>query len=404
MSKTGGNVPFPTIGNGTLPHLNVLTHFIIFTMHKHLFLFFFYICFLTGCSGSYNDNDYFNGEIYLIEENVPTETPTRHKIEMEGIYMGPVFAYDSLLFYYPMNHSAKYAYEIYNLKNDSLIGEFHRKGNGPNEAIAITTITKFFKENGELKTWLYTGPEKELFQWNITRSIEKKTTVIDSVFSLDWEADQHVSIYNQVYRLAKDTVLVLVPPTSTTLDGQTVSLPLIEKRQLPDDTRISSYVVYKKNPESNGQNIYSPHNRLSPGQFLSAFCSLKPDRTKLVQALTYLPQINIIDLHTGEIKGFRFADSYNFSIFRKHVEQVDRCFTNVVCDDQCIYALYNGINITNKEKAEDAHLIYVFDWNGKLVKKLDIGQNVDHLFLDHSNNRLYAREYHSDYTYYYTLE
>ena len=63
MYKTGGNVPFPTIGNGTLPHLNVLTHFIIFTMHKHLFLFFFYICFLTGCSGSYNDNDYFNGEM-----------------------------------------------------------------------------------------------------------------------------------------------------------------------------------------------------------------------------------------------------------------------------------------------------------------------------------------------------
>lgn len=372
-------------------------------MHKHLFLFFFYICFLTGCSGSYNDNDYFNGEIYLIEENVPTETPTRHKIEMEGIYMGPVFAYDSLLFYYPMNHSAKYAYEIYNLKNDSLIGEFHRKGNGPNEFTALTTIVNFFKEGDDLKTLLYAGFDKKLITWNISMSIKKQTTIIDTIIPFDWEVDQHATIYNTIFRITEDTVLALVPTEAITLDQQSVSLPVTEKRRISDNKCIETYDVYKQYPEGNGENVFSPYNRLSPRQFLTSFYSIKPDQTKLVQALMYLPQINIIDLNTGDIKGFRFTDSYNFSVFKRNVERVNYCFTNVVCDNQYIYALYNGVNITDKENIGPEHLIYVFNWDGELIKKFDLGVNVNHLFLDHSNNRLYAREYHSDYTYCYTL-
>lgn len=373
-------------------------------MHKHLFLFFFYICLLTGCSDPYNDSDYFNGEIYPIEENVPTETPTRHKIEMEGVYMGPVFVYDSLLFYYPMNHSAKYAYEIYNLKNDSLIGEFHRKGNGPNEFTALTTIVDFFKEGDDLKTLLYAGFDKKLITWNISKSIEKQTTIIDTVIPFDWEVDQHATIYNTIFRITEDTVLALVPTEAITLDQQSVSLPVTEKRRISDNKCIETYDVYKQYPEGNGENVFSPYNRLSPRRFLTFFCSIKPDQTKLVQALMYLPQINIIDLNTGDIKGFRFTDSYNFSVFKRNVEKVNYCFTNVVCDNQYIYTLYSGVNITDKENTGPEHLIYVFNWDGELIKKFDLGVNVNHLFLDHSNNRLYAREYHSDYTYCYTLE
>ena len=374
----------------------------IIVINKHLLLYSF-IFLLISCSYSYNDNQYFNGEVRFINDTVSIQTIVNKKIEIEGIYDGPIFVYDSLMIYYPLTRSAKNLYDIYNIKNDSLVGNFFRKGNGPNEFAALTIITDFFKENNDLKTLLYAGFDKKLITWNISKSIEKQTTIIDTIMPFDWETDHHTTIYNTVFRITKDTVLAMVPATAITLDQQSVSLPLIEKRKISDNKCIKSYNIYTQYPEGNGQNVFSPYNHLSPERFLTSFYNIKPDQTKLVQALMFLPQINIIDLNTGTIKGFRFADSYNFSIFKKHIEKVDYCFTNVVCDNQYIYALYSGINITDKENAGHAHLIYVFNWDGELIKKFDLGINANHLFLDHSNNRLYAREYTSDYTYCYTL-
>ncbi|GKG71497.1 hypothetical protein CE91St1_06400 [Parabacteroides goldsteinii] len=366
-------------------------------------LFYVFLFLLVSCDLNYVDNDYFIGNINVIEDSVSVKNVRSQSFAIEGVYNGPVFVYDSLLIYYPLNRTATSSYEIYNLKDLSLIGEFCGKGVGPNEIVAFTTISHFYKENGELKTLLYGANEKKLVEWNISKSLAKHTTVFDRIVSYDWDVDKHVTVYNKLFRLNTDTILAITPTVPLTLDQELVSLPLYEKRTIETNKQVKLYDIFHKYPENNGLNVHSSYNILPPERFLESFYCIKPDCSKMVQVMMFMPQINILDLQSGEVNGFRLNSSVNFSVFRKNIEKVNYCFTGVAVDDEFIYALYWGRKIKDDSDKKRSCIVYVFNWAGVLVNKIDLENYVNQIFLDEKNNILYGREYTSDYIYSYDL-
>lgn len=378
---------------------------IIYCFMRYLFLngilgIFLFVC----CNSHYTDKEYFSGNIYVIKDSVSVKNLITNSFAIEGVYNGPIFVYDSLLIYYPLNQTATSSYEIYNLKDLSFIGKFCDKGVGPDEIMALTTISHFYEENGELKTLLYGGNEKKLLEWNISKSLVEHKTVFDRIIPYNWDVNNHVTVYNNIFRLDRDTILAITPSVPLTLDQELVSLPLYEKRTITSNKQIKLYNIFDKYPENNGSNVHSSYNVLSPESFLTSFYCIKPDCSKMVQVMMYMPQINILDLQSGVIEGFRINSSIDFSIFKKNIEKVNYCFTNVAVNDDFIYALYWGRKIKGDSEKKNSCTVYIFDWNGNLVNKIDLRKYVNQIFLDEKNNILYGREYSSDYIYSYNLD
>lgn len=358
-----------------------------------------------GCPGeNKEDKECFNGEICIVNNSVSAKTVQCTALSIDGVYSGPVFVYDSLLFYYPMNRTSSSFYEIYNLKDLTLMGRFCNKGGGPDELLAATTITHFYKEDGDLKVLLYGGNEKKIREWNVSKSLSEGKTIFDRDCTFGWDVDGHVTVYNNLFRLNKDTVFVVTPSVPITLDQELISLPVYEKRSVETNKKVQSYPIFKKYPENNNVNVNSLYNILSPERFLTSFYCIKPDLTKVVQALMFMPQINILDLESGLVKGYRTNAAVDFSIFKRNIEKVDYCYTSVAANDEFIYALYWGEKITDDEEEKNPCVVHVFNWNGNLVNKIDLGVYINQITLDETNNLLYGREYNSDYVYMFDLD
>lgn len=361
-------------------------------------LYLLIVYFSISCNQITDTEKYFAGEIFFVADTVPVKKWEPHIIEVEGVYQGPIFVYDSLLFYYPLNASATNFYDIYNLKNDSLLGKFCNKGGGPDEVIALTTISHFYKEKGDLKALLYAGNEKKLLEWNISESLKQQKTIFDRIVSYHWDVDDHYAIYNRIFRLNSDTLFTITPTTPLTLDLKTVSLPLYEKRSIKTNRKIHSYSVFLDTPDGDDTNLLMPEN------IFASFYGIKPDLTKVAQSLMYLPQINIIDINSDIVNGFRVKGSYDFSVFEDKINKVKSNYIDLSVSDDFIYALFLGVNINTPEKrSKTSCMVHVYDWEGNLLHKVDLGYYVDQIVLDDKNDLLYGREYTSEQIYCYNL-
>lgn len=350
---------------------------------------------LTSCNQPNYDKKYFVGEIFLIADTIKTKNLVGKEIEIEGVYNGQINIYDSLLFYYPYQ-STKHFYEIYNLKNDSLLGNFCLRGGGPNETVGIAFICNFYMDKGSLKTLLYAANEKKLIVWNISKSLKNQTTVNDTIIAYDWMVDNHIAIYNRIYHLDDSTIFVEMQPRSTTLDRKSASLPVYEKRTIYTNQNIQTYPVFINTPKSDGTEF------ISPEQFLSTYSCTKPDSKKIVQSVRHLQQINIIDLETGDVKGFRIKGTPDFSIFEKEITNVKKNYTNIEANDKYIYALYRGTKM-NESGNDIQSQLHVYDWDGNLRHKYNLGEVINHITLDPVNTILYGRNVETEKIYRYDL-
>jgi hypothetical protein len=102
-----------------------------------------------------------------------------------------------------------------------------------------------------------------------------------------------------------------------------------------------------------------------------------------------LPQINIIDLKTGETIGFRAKEEDNFSIFKKKNKNLKIHFCNLTVDNNYIYAVYCGKERQKQGEDFKINTINVFNWEGELKYQLTTDCDIFETTLDEINNRLY---------------
>ena len=125
-----------------------------------------------------------------------------------------------------------------------------------------------------------------------------------------------------------------------------------------------------------------------PEFFFYSNDAIKPDGTKIVQAMSNIPQLNIVSLDGGEIIGYRIAGGDDFSIFQTDKE-IKTYFLRVHADDNFIYAGYWGKEKWMPNEIPYVNLIYVFTWHGELVKRIRLDCDYDNFYSDPVLNRLY---------------
>lgn len=346
----------------------------------------FVISLFVACSTN-NDARYFNGKITIIDDSkIPIEKLTSKEIDFKYVATPEFAVYDSLIFFYNWADKDGF-FSIHNVKNKEYLGHFCVRGNGHNESLGVANIYYFYKDGACLKTDQVAVNNNKLMVWNITKSLQNKTTVYDTI--VPYDNGDGGGICNYYFRIGKDELFMYTPGVYTTIKKVKATLPKYTKRTIYSNKIEKEYNLFLESIESGIDESFGSD------QYFSTYDCAKPDGSKIAQGMFHLSQLNILDLTTGEYNGYRLKGTYGFSAFNKDTPH-KHGYVNVQTDDNFIYAFY----YYDESKANQVH---VFDWNGNIIRKLELDQDICRMSLDRVNNILYITKTTGEKVYCYDL-
>jgi hypothetical protein len=289
-----------------------------------------------------------------------------------------------------------YWYNIFNVNTGAEIGDFVRKGLGPRETTSAGFIDQLFKKENDLMTLVRDIHNNRIFVWNISQSIEQGVSVYDSIVPHNSKSERSNEYYDYTfYRPDEEALFAYVQSKDLQRSfdpgkSESTTTPFYETRTLYTNELIEVLPLYTEEiAERKTQQHSSPHG------FFTGWSAIKPDASKIVQAMEDIPQINIIDTQTGDVIGYRAKGGYGFSQFNK-VYKKSRYYRVVQADDNFIYASYKGKN-------DMVNTIHIFDWHGRLLYELIADRRFSNISLCQVRNRLYTMCAETDEVYYIEL-
>jgi len=351
----------------------------------------------SACDDTNRDADGLNGEIvYINKDSVEVRDIASKAIRVENYGYGIFSVYDSLLVFWNPR-LADYFFCIYNVDTEKEVGYFCNKGKGHNEFFSVGPVFQFFKTDDELKTLINDTNKQKIYFWNISQSVLRKITVFDTIIPCDNLGLNKNSVVDNLFYQSDDTFLARIK--SLYYIAGDSPLPYYRQWNSSKGT-INDYQVYKNIETSDVNSNNSLEDRVY------SLDVLKPDGSKIVQAMALIPQINIIDTKTGKIAFYRLSDVSRVSLFDSKRDDGRVYYNSVQVDDNFIYATYWG------EKRWDAsvgskcpfiHIIHVFNWNGEMLYELKTDRSFFRIALDPVRNRLYTADLDTNEMYYIDL-
>ncbi len=336
------------------------------------------IVLFNGCR---DEETHFSGTIASFLPQVELASIQADTLEFSGAYT-PLFAvYDSLLFLCNIQKGS-YIFDVYNIDTKSLIGHFFHRGHGHDEYTVLTSIYGFFKENNKLKTLLTAPNEQKLLIWDITESIKQGRTIDEMEIPYKWQRNSPIPASRQIL-LSNDRILTYTPSCRFS-DEKEPTLPLYEIRNIPDYEKTNEIMVFTKNFKERR------NQRMTPDCFFWTSLCLKPDKSKFVEVMFWLPQINIVDIQSKEIKGYRMKGGADFSIFEQSMDAATNYYQRVQANNDYIFALWAETDWRTIKGNTSFNILHVFDWNGRLLKKIRLETPIQEMFLDTERNILYG--------------
>jgi hypothetical protein len=333
-------------------------------MRKVIFIFFVLLVF--SCK---EKTVIFNGNIVIVPPSDTMDTLSGVKLKLDGIYTGAVQVYDSLIYFTASALFPDYFTYVFNTRTGKHINSVARRGQGPDEFIALTAAAQHYVDSS-ICMWFYDYLRKECLLIDmVNNSIRKR-------FSISKLKNDREFPFVRVFIL--NDSLLLACNQGDDMYGEGVLIPPLY--------RIFNYLTNEEVAKYEIYNSFRYNKRLMPPNCLYSQDRMKPDKTKIGVVMNYLRQINIMDIETGKITGYRVKNTPDFDILEENSAFEYVTYYLWICvDDDYIFALLN----TNDEKST---VIDVFDWNGNFKKELRLDKKIidfTSIGLDPVNKYLY---------------
>lgn len=359
-------------------------------MEKLYFKYWGYIFFcLVACQEKVT---YFEGETFIVEDTLSIDTLVGEKIEFDSVNNGLLSVCDSFLFF--MSHRSRDYQFICFDRDGHYIAKFAPKGRGSKEFLNLTPIIQRYEEQGEQKALLTAINEEKAVVFNITKSVRERKTVYDTIFSLKWR-NKSTRSFVSLFWNARNNILAFKQPEQMNLKEHRYSLPQWYVIDPEKDEIVREYDLFKSF-------IYNPVAKEMNEQFFSSFNLLNEERTKIVMFMSMLPQINILDLQTGKLRGIRLSGYPDFQDLATEDKTFREYYGFSAIDPDYIYALWLDKDCTKIEPNKSC-FVYVFDWGGELKYKLYIPETINQIQVDAGSRLLYGVDLQMDKVFRYKL-
>jgi hypothetical protein len=309
----------------------------------------------------------FNGNIVIIEEPAASDNLYGSELKLDGIYTGGISVYDSLI-NFPSSKYPDYYIYVFNTETGKYINSAIRKGVGPNELISINYSEQYCIDSN-ICLWCYDVNKGECVLADLLNNSFKKRIKLSAL------KNEREYPFGWIFVL-NDSLLLASNQGEDLYDEGNLNPPIY---------RIYNYHTGEV------LRIYEPYNgfryntKIMPAFSLYSQDRIKPDKTRLAEGMNCLRQINIMELETGKVTGYRIKGSPDFDVLREGSSyNYVAYYTHICVDNDLIYGILNS---NNEKTAVD-----VFDWEGNFKKKLLLDKkmaNVTTISLDPVNKYLY---------------
>jgi hypothetical protein len=323
---------------------------------------------VLSCSEEGEMKKIFNGEVVIIDNKPDIDTLYGERVKLDGIYAGFMAAYDSIIVF--SSHQYETALGclslVFNLKTGDQISSLIKVGEGPGEYTMGTTTHQFHIDNDAMKIWYY-----DYFIKKICILVNINDNTVSDSIDFSWLKPDRKEPSSRFFILNDSLFLAFnMEEPASNQDNENVALP-----------QVWSLYNYKTKEKIRQYDVFNDFIYFDSYFGLASEDQLKPDNTKLVIPMMYLPQINIVDIQTGEIKGYVFKGNLPDYASIKHHYEEQRYFFRTCVDNDFIYAAkYEENNV----------FIDVFDWNGNYLKQLVLDKHmVEFITLDPVHKYLY---------------
>lgn len=272
-----------------------------------------------------------------------------------------------IIFNYGKN-TESYFYNFY-LTNNSFSEGYLKKGRGPTEAFG-GYCTGIVGNN----IWVYDVTLKKILMLDKTAALNGEIKLIDSY-----------PVKDNYYQIA------FIDSSKYFACGKVDSRYKIQEIDLLG-TILNEYGEFKYVPS----NI--PLDALKDAYH--SFFYIKPSGDKMALAYLYTDVLEIYNLKEQfsniAIQGpanielnFKVGERNNYNYMEKN-ENIRKTFLAGAVTDEYIYLAYSGVSYAEKEKINNCYSIFIYDWSGNPVKKLNFNTPILSLVVSKDNKTIYS--------------
>jgi hypothetical protein len=310
------------------------------------------------------ESSIFKGEVFIVDEP-DIDTLIGSKVEIDGLYTGSIFAYDSLMFFLSEKYHSAFGCDglVFNIETGKQITSIVKLGRGPEEFVTACFSLQYDIVNKVIGVWFYDYSKRKNVLVDLTDNSWEK---IINLSGLEHERDAPAM---RIFVLNDSLIMIY---------NQGEELYTSENWLSPPSYYIFNYITNKTVASYEFFNGFKYNTEISPPACLNSSDRLKIDRTKLVMAMRYTRQINILDIESGKITGYKVKNSPELDIVREGGQSNLKTFYwRVDVDDDLIYAMIN-------------RTVDVYGWDGSFKRRLkfDKRRPID-IALDPVNKYLY---------------
>jgi hypothetical protein len=284
---------------------------------------------------------------------------------------------DSIL--YAVDASTDSIVHIFNIDKKTYHGMVIGRGAGPNELLSVN---------------------------NITLSVDNKSIWVYDIMGRKWVQFDREQLYQTNKSIVTDKILF----SKNQLNSSYLNEPEWISDSLFICLDVNSYknrfLIFDKELKNvlSVQNQQFSFNEDYPlfilNDMFSTKMGMKPDKTKIVLAGSYLDCIEIYNIDgtltkllKGPEKGFHFQYNKEQSLNRGALiksRESKRAYIGLKTTNKGIYALYSGKEKQDPSHYSNSNIIYAFDWDGNPLKKYILDCQIGAFDIDETGDKIFA--------------
>lgn len=254
------------------------------------------------------------------------------------------------------------------------------KGRREDEPMNIFPFKDVFYKDGEWKTYLFNLDRSRVLEWNLSRTLSEGKDVFENVSFLKPDYNGEIMPFGY-FHVGEEQILVIDDHLVEIEKGGVIQsvrrAPTLDRYDFKSGNLINSIKLFKDS-DIEGE-LWQYNEVLTPN------VCVNPAGTKAFVAMAYLPDYFVIDIESGEAKGFRIKELPSFNESEKRWY-----FKSAVASEDQIYALYSGAVFKDPfTPPEGNDILYVFDWSGSVVHKYLLSGQYQDMWCDPSNGKTY---------------
>lgn len=271
---------------------------------------------------------------------------------------------------------SEYLFDVSEFGSGDLLGSYCRRGRAWNEPLSALPLYETYVKSRDLCADIFSFMDSKLFVWNITQSLAQHRDVYDEIVRIK-DADATGTPWMSFYRI-DSTKIIAYNSMQLAASPDAEYAPRYEIYDVANGEKLKELDLFNAVDLETGSDMFTSK------MFLSNVDCIKPDRTKLFFAMSYMPVYGVLDIKEGKAVGYRVKGLVPFSPKEQRWH-----FADVQADDDNVYALYSGELMFSENGTDIPNILYVIGWDGALKKKFVLNGRFTQISLD--NGHLYLR-------------